>query len=228
MKLPTVDIFIPSAGRNTLIGYYDAWVAYINGNSNKFRGRVWVIQDGNFDLHSRAKVFTRASRSRNSGQPGLLVHTAIQQSKADYVVHGFDDDPPANIGPLVERLVQTGADWCSSSVSEIRNDFKPVTIYDGIPSDALLNRNTVPLQGCVFRRSVFKKVPFVEPDTPFWCYDHEIVLRLHLNQTVNTYVVGVHGFWFINPTGITSSLIDRGHTLVWQDRRSDLWKKYRG
>lgn len=228
MTLPIVDIFIPSAGRSSLEGYYDAWVAYLCGNTDKFKGQVSIIQDGRFVIPRRIKINHKASRARNSGQPGLLVHTAIQNSKADFVVHGFDDDPPADIRPLVDRLIETGADWCSSPVSEIRDDNKPVNIYDGIPSDSLLNRNTVPLQGCVFRRSVFKRVPFVEPDTPFWCYDHEVVLRLHLNNASHTYVEGVHGFWFINPKGLTSSITDRGHTLVWQDRRSDLWKKYHG
>jgi len=223
---PTVDVIIPSSGRASLAGIYSAWTNLAN-NEHDIGVRIIVVQDGKFQLPNGARN-SKWSVKKHTGNPGFLVGNAIHGSTADYVVHGFDDDPPSNIHQLVLRCHETRADWCSSKVEELREDRQPATIYDGIPGDYLLHRNTVPLQGCVFRRSLFKRIQFFEPDTPFWRYDHDFVLRLHLTGATHTHVDSICGWWVINPEGITSTISDRGYSMVWQDRRSDVWKQYRG
>ena len=156
------------------------------------------------------------------------MHKAISKSSAKYVVHGFDDDPPSNVARLVQECESTKSLWCSSKVTEIRYDKQDPVTYTGIPEDSLLNRNSVPLQGCVFRRKLLAEVGFLEPDTPFWCYDHDLVLRLYLNGHRHGYVDSVCGYWTINPLGITATPLANAQARVWQDRRSELWKKYRG
>jgi len=167
-----------------------------------------------------------AQFSDKIGHPGVLVDQAICWVKGDLVVHGFDDDPPANLLPLVQALVENPAAlWATGRTGEVSMDWTANGVtYAGTPGDHLLFRNTVPLQGCLFRRALFETISFVEPESMPWSYDWDLVLRLQVAGIVPVHVDKVVGWWAQNPNGLIQAKRAIAEVDCWQERRSSIWK----
>jgi hypothetical protein len=225
LKTRTVDVIISSAGRPTLQGVVDAWNRLNGELKDDFQLNVVVVCDGEFARPEGAELICF---SEQTGQHGNLVDVGIKATSGEFVVVGFDDDPPPDLKNLLEVLVSSGALWASGAVAEQDPAGQPTgVVYKGAPQDHLLYRNTVPLQGCIFRRGVFEKVPFVEKGCLSWTVDHDFVLRLWLSGLKHAQVHGEVGRWTVNPEGITSAVRSAEDAEAWQNRRADIWKTRR-
>src|SRR3990167_5720720 len=220
--MKSVDVFIPSCGRPSLWPASAAWLHVASELAGLLNIQVQVLPDGmsNIDDWSDLPLHPCIREKHKSERPGDLVWFAIQDSKADYVVHGFDDDPPSSVDVLVHAIESSDAMWASGKVQEYSAGRPTGVTYSGEPSETLVNRNAVPLQGCVFRREVFSRVPFVCVETLPWTYDWELALRLMYSKEAHVHVNQVVGAWNINPHGMTQGNNTPVHTRLWQARRA--------
>lgn len=223
----SVDVFIPSYGRPCLWSAVDAWITTASELSSILSIQIQVLPDGisHMDDWSDLPLHPYIQEKECSERPGDLVWYAIQDSKADYVVHGFDDDPPSDVDILIQAAESSGAMWASGKVAEYCSGEPTGVVYTGQPSETLINRNAVPLQGCVFRREVFTRVPFVCVETLPWTYDWELALRLMYAKEPHAHVDKVVGIWNLNSSGMTQSNKSAVHTRLWQARREYLCER---
>lgn len=224
--MPTVDVFIPSTGRASLPLVLDQWRHLAVNLRPYIQLSVYGIADGPRALDIARTADWIIKTPNITERPGDLVGQAIAWSKADYVVHGFDDDPPSAIDALIHAAETVDAGWASGRVAEYRHGRPTGIIYSGVPTDALLHRNSVPLQGCVFRRNVFKKIPFTCIESLPWSYDWELALRLHYGKVKHAHVDQVVGIWNLNPDGMTAQTDTPLHASLWQERRRDIHARY--
>lgn len=218
---PLLAVFIASPGRSSLRDVVVAWKAKADALYDAgYRLKVCVGMD-------RAKVLDDVPAQQiefpdSTGHFDVLTGL-LAVTNSDYVMFGFDDDPPADPLPLLAVLSsQKGLSWASGAVVRPATETESEVEYDGSVGPHLLYRNTCPLQGCLFQRAVFAHVPLKTPEAVEHYADWDFILRLAANRDIrHIHVKQRVATWIPNPDGYRAH-VTRELTEAWQTRRSEI------